>query len=290
MHPAIRKGNVACITGAAYGGIGFAFAKFLLGHGMKVALADISSNYLDKGEKILLESGLDASSFLSVVTDVTSEASCTKLADQVFQKFGQVDLLHCNAGAGIRGSTCWTKPEIWKQTLDVNFYGVLNVSQAFVGRMLENRKTPGLVICTGSKQGITSPPGNAAYNVSKAAVKMYTEQLSHELRNASPFMDAALLVPGWVFSKLTSNNSSAEEGSKKPSGAWTAEETVQYMLERLDKGDFYIICPDNDVTSAMDQARIKWAMDDVVSNRPALSRWHPDYKDEFDAFMKRELA
>ena len=46
---------------------------------------------------------------------------------------------------------------------------------------------PGLVINTGSKQGITTPPGDPAYNVSKAGVKVFTEALQHELRN----------VPGW---------------------------------------------------------------------------------------------
>jgi hypothetical protein len=59
------------------------------------------------------------------------------------------------------------------------------------------------------------------------------------------------------------------------------------MLASLARGDFYILCPDNDVTRQMDERRMQWAIDDIIRNRPALSRWHPDWKAEFEAFMKR---
>ena len=56
-------------------------------------------------------------------------------------------------------------------------------------------------------------------------------------------------------------------------------------LEAIGRGDFYILCPDNDVTRDIDERRIQWAADDIIRNRPALSRWHPDHKDAFAAFM-----
>jgi hypothetical protein len=55
----------------------------------------------------------------------------------------------------------------------------------------------------------------------------------------------------------------------------------------MERGDFYVLCPDNDVTPEIDQRRIEWAVGDLVANRPALSRWHPDYEAEFAAFMAR---
>ncbi len=58
------------------------------------------------------------------------------------------------------------------------------------------------------------------------------------------------------------------------------------MIERLDAGDFYILCPDNDVPRALDERRILWAAGDIVENRPPLSRWHPDFGDAFAAFVK----
>ena len=59
------------------------------------------------------------------------------------------------------------------------------------------------------------------------------------------------------------------------------------MLQRLEAGDFYILCPDNDVPRALDERRILWAAGDIVENRPALSRWHPDHAADFQAFLDR---
>jgi hypothetical protein len=59
------------------------------------------------------------------------------------------------------------------------------------------------------------------------------------------------------------------------------------MIEKLEAGDFYILCPDNDVPRQLDERRILWAAGDIVENRPALSRWHPDYAEAFAAFVKR---
>jgi len=54
----------------------------------------------------------------------------------------------------------------------------------------------------------------------------------------------------------------------------------------MGRGDFYILCPDNDVTRTMDEKRTQWMADDLILNRPALSRWHPDYKAAFEAYME----
>jgi short-subunit dehydrogenase len=142
--------------------------------------------------------------------------------------------------------------------------------------------TPGLVINTGSKQGITTPPGDPAYNVSKAGVKVFTEALQHELRNMPGCnVSAHLLIPGFVFTPLTSKGR-----TEKPDGAWTPEQTVEFMLMRLDAGDFYILCPDNDVDRPTDERRVLWAAGDIIENRPPLSRWHPAYSERFANFLK----
>jgi len=54
------------------------------------------------------------------------------------------------------------------------------------------------------------------------------------------------------------------------------------------RGDFYILCPDNDVTRDIDNRRILWAAQDITHNRPPLSRWHPDHAAEFAAFLKAD--
>ena len=144
------------------------------------------------------------------------------------------------------------------------------------------RGRPGYIINTGSKQGITTPPGDPAYNVAKAGLKAFTEALAHDLRNAPGCrITAHLLIPGFVFTPLA-----AQGRTEKPAAAWTPEQTIDFMAERLAAGDFYILCPDNDVPRSLDERRILWAAGDIVENRPALSRWHPDYAEAFKAFAE----
>ena len=171
----------------------------------------------------------------------------------------------------------------WEWVLGVNLWGVIHGTQAFAPHMIE-RGRAGLIINTGSKQGITTPPGNPAYNVSKAGVKAQTEALQHEVRNIPGCkISAHLMIPGHVFTPLT-----ARGRSEKPPGAWTPEQTVDFMIARIEAGDFYILCPDNDVPRQLDERRMLWAAGDIVHNRPALSRWHPDHADAFAKFVKGE--
>jgi NAD(P)-dependent dehydrogenase (short-subunit alcohol dehydrogenase family) len=279
-HPAMSPNNVAVITGGA-SGIGLAAATRFARLGMKVAIADIGADRLKDAEKQLSAiAPAGAASVMTMAVDVSRPDDVTKLEDAVRARFGGTDILMNNAGIG-PGSQMFGPYDTWQRTLGVNLWGVINGTQMFAPRMIE-RGRPGLIINTGSKQGITTPPGNPAYNVSKAGVKAFTEALQHELRNTPGCqVSAHLLIPGFVFTGLTANGR-----TEKPSGAWTAEQTVDFMIERLSAGDFYVLCPDNDVPRQLDERRILWAAGDIVENRPPLSRWHKDYADAFAAFVK----
>lgn len=265
-HPAIVSGRTAVITGAA-SGIGLAAAHHLRAQGMNLALIDLPSDRLDAAAAAL--------SALACPADVADRAAITAAAETVARDMSPVTFLFNNAGMGLQ-STALGDAAAWDRTLAVNFGGILNVAQAFVPAMLAHGE-PAAVVNTGSKQGITLPPGNPAYNVSKAAVKAYTESLAHELRNApGAQVSAHLMIPGWVHTGLT-----AAQGAPKPVGAWSSDEAVDFMFTRLDAGDFYILCPDNEVSRVLDERRIAWAAGDLIENRPPLSRWHPDWADRF---------
>ena len=280
-HSALRPDSVAVITGGA-AGIGLAAARRFAAAGLKVCIADLGAEQLATAA-----AGLAATSPGGMNTVMTMEADVSRAEDvarlkaAVDARFGGTDILMNNAGIQ-PGSAMFGPTENWERVLAVNLWGVIHGCQAFVPGMIA-RGRPGLVINTGSKQGITTPPGDPAYNVSKAGVKVFTEALAHELRNTPDCrLTAHLMIPGFVFTGLT-----AKGRTEKPAGAWTPEQTVDFMLDRIDAGDFYILCPDNEVTRPLDEKRILWAAQDIIENRPPLSRWHPDFGPRFADFVAK---
>ncbi len=279
-HAAMSPNNVAVITGGA-SGIGLAAAMRFAGLGMKVCIADLGTDRLaEAATRIASVAPGGAANIMAMTTDISRIEDVSVLEQAVRERFGGTDILMNNAGIQ-PGSQMFNPLQNWQRIIGVNLWGVIHGSQVFAPRMI-GRGRPGLIINTGSKQGITTPPGDPAYNVSKAGVKAFTEALQHELRNtAGGRVSAHLLIPGFVFTGLT-----AKGRSEKPAAAWTPEQTVDFMIERIDAGDFYILCPDNDVPRRLDERRILWAAGDILENRPALSRWHPDYAEAFAKFVK----
>ena len=276
-HPALSPGRTAVITGAA-SGIGLAAAKALAGRGMNLLLTDRQTEALATASAEVVRLG-GSGRVLHQTVDVADAGQLSRLGVQAREAFGEVNVLMNNAGVGLNPGKPWENLQGWRDLMEVNLWGVIHGVQAFVPAMLA-QSGPGMVINTGSKQGITLPPGNSAYNVSKAGLKAYTELLGHELRGASGGrVSAHLLIPGWTYTAMTRST------DVKPAGAWSAEQVAAFMLEGVERGDFYLLCPDNDTPRELDERRMAWSSGDIVENRPALSRWHPDHAAAFAAFV-----
>ncbi len=271
MHPAIEKGAVAVVTGAA-SGIGLALARRLADEGLRVVMVDLPGDRLERA-------AADVPGATAIGLDVSDRAAVRALAETVTTRFGPPAVLVNNAGIQ-PGSSIFDTEGTWDRVLAVNLGGIVEGCRAFVPAMIATGR-PGLVINTGSKQGITMPPGDPAYNVAKAGVKAYSEALQHALRTTPGCrVEARLLIPGFVFTGLT-----ARGRTEKPAGAWTPEQVVDFLFAALERDDFYVLCPDGEVDRATDEKRIAWAAGDIVENRPPLSRWHPDWGAAFAAWL-----
>lgn len=298
-HPAIVGKNLAIITGGA-SGIGFAAAKALSSTwGMHVAIGDVAGNLNSVSEGLQKHAQNGVKVWASHV-DVGDKVSLEKFRDDVQQyvsvsvsghdmkeaytihtsAFPDIPLTVLMANAGVSGPTKASDWSGWDRVFHTNLYGPIFTVQTFLGHIKAHGK-PSLIINTGSKQGITTPPMTGpAYNASKAVVKVFTEQLAWELRSetATKHIEPKLLIPGFVFTGLSGAN---KPDAQKPQGAWTPEQTVEFMWEAIEKGSFYVLCPDDETPRETDLKRIEWNANDILQDRPALSRWHPQHTDAF---------
>lgn len=304
-------GNVAVITGAG-SGIGRETARQLAALGMKLVLADIDEADLESAKEEC--NALADGAAVSFVLDVSDFEAVLRLKQFAFATFGAVHFLMNNAAVQTNGKCGpYEHMDRWQRVLAVNLMGPLNGVHAFSEAMIA-QDVNAVIVNTGSKQGITFPPGDSAYNVSKAGVKALTEALQHKLRNVPECkVNAFLLVPGWTitmistkgkrwlqgdaFDPATAQDERSYDGLFDPDvarqklearGAWPASKTVSMMIESVRAGKpFYIICPDNETSKEMDDGRMQWAADDLILRRPPLSRWHAEYKEEYKEVSSR---
>jgi hypothetical protein len=279
LAQAFTSGGVAVITGGA-SGIGRAAVRRAAAAGMKVAIIDVNA---DKLALIRAEIGqqVGADRVLAEIVDVADFVAMEALAQVVEARLGPPTLLMNNAAAFVSGGKggILDANANWRRLFDVNVMGPVNGVQAFLPGMLAAGR-PAAIVNTGSKQGLTNPPGNPAYNTTKAAVNAYTQNLARDLRERpGSTVSAHLLIPGWT---------TTGDAEHRP-GAWLPEQVIDFMADSISRDAFFILCPDDETPNEIDHKRILWNALDIIEGRPALSRWHPQYRDAFAAFMAKDL-
>ncbi|GLA55681.1 hypothetical protein AnigIFM63604_002625 [Aspergillus niger] len=275
-----RKGATALITGAA-SGIGLATAQRCYSHGMNLVLLDRDATRLSQITKHHFPPD-GTSTITAHVIDVSSRLEWQQLAPQIKSSHPQgIDFLMLNAGAGFtpqEGKTFWDDAEYFEKTFAVNTMGYTNGLAALLDSVItvdNKNESERAVVLTGSKQGITNPPSNPAYNASKAAVRTLAEHLSFDMAKTAPNVSVHLLIPGWTY---TGFHTAAFR--EKPPGAWTSKQVVDFMVEKMAEKRFYILCPDNEVSEELDRKRILLTTSDLVEGRPPLTRWREDWKEK----------
>jgi NAD(P)-dependent dehydrogenase (short-subunit alcohol dehydrogenase family) len=253
------RNKVAVITGGA-SGFGRQFAEIGARLGMKLVLADVQQDALDKTGSELEAQGAQ---LLAVRCDVRHASQVQAVADAAMEKFGAVHLVFNNAGVGT-GGLIWENTQAdWEWVLGVNLWGVIHGVRIFTPLMLECAKREnnyqGHIVNTASMAGLLNAPAMGVYNVSKHAVVSLSESLYQDLKLIGAPIGASVLCPYFVPTAINQsqrNRPADVQSDAKPtasqtaahamldkavnSGKVTAQQIAERTFDAIRDGSFYI--------------------------------------------------
>lgn len=248
------NGRVVVVTGAG-SGIGRALAIGFARRGARVAAADVELAALEATSELLLSEVPDAE-LLTTTVDVSDAEQVEGLADQVYDRWGEVDLLCNNAGVFVGGLLWERSPADFDFTLGVNLYGILHGIRAFVPRMIE-RGTEAHVVNTSSIAGLLGSPFAGPYGISKFAALAASESLAGDLIAVGSPVRAHALCPGMIRTRIAQSerNRPADLASPRTEdrdmvdgflsetvdGGMDPAEVVDIVAEALTRPDQFLI-------------------------------------------------
>lgn len=245
--------GIVVITGAAQG-LGLALTERCLARGLSVVMADSDEKALCQAHSCLLAF---SKQILPVVCDVSDRASVDELKRLSFKHFGRVDWLINNAGVSGHLAPIWEMDSAEVAcVMDVNFYGVLNVVQAFMPALIAQTHRSRLIniasvygLCSGSLMG--------PYAISKQAVVALSESLYFDLGRLKHPVDVSVACPSFINTGLIRARDKdgapvledhvADLMSRARSALDVAESIIQLAL----KGQFYIL-PDKEIKASIE--------------------------------------
>ena len=252
------KGRTAVLTGAG-SGFGLECARIGARLGMKLVLADVQKDALDKAAEEMRGLGAQV---LARQVDVSSADAVQALADEVLQQWGAPHFVFNNAGVGTAGLVWENSLTDWQWVLGVNLWGVIHGVRAFTPMMLEAaRRDPayqGHIVNTASMAGLLTAPNMGVYNVTKHAVVALSETLYQDLRLVTDQIGASVLCPYFVptginqshrnrpvimaADKPTASQQIGQAMSDKAvgSGKVSAAEVAQKVFDAIAADEFYI--------------------------------------------------
>jgi NAD(P)-dependent dehydrogenase (short-subunit alcohol dehydrogenase family) len=245
----IFDGRVAVVTGAA-SGIGLATATRFAHLGMRVVMADIERDALDAATSKLQAEGHQV---LGVVTDVTRLDAIQHLADETLDTFGQVNVVHNNAGVVRAGRIEELSIADWEWVLGVDLWSVIYGVKTFLP--LIRKAGEGHIINTASSAGLQASPEIGPYNVAKFGVVALTETLQLELLAEKSAIRASVLCPGAIATRITESernrpDAAAEtetnrrfhtSASKIVNKGHTPESVAERITEAIRAQEFWIL-------------------------------------------------
>jgi len=265
------KGKVAAVTGAA-SGLGRAMALALADEGMHVALGDVAdaSDTFAQVEK----RGVSA---VSMKLDVASAREVEAFAQLIDRELGGAHVVCNNAGVSPLASAWEMSLGDWQWIMGVNLWGVIHGVRTFLPRLMARNE--GHIVNTASVAGLISPPGTAAYNVTKHAVVALSETLYHDLRERQSAVGVSVLCPAYVPTGIADSERNrpvgveataktretlAREAMLKKavaSGRLSADDVARAVVQAVKEERFYVL------THPRIKGAIRARMEDILEER-----------------------
>ncbi|MBV6324298.1 SDR family oxidoreductase [Duganella violaceipulchra] len=226
------RDKVVVITGGA-SGLGREFANVAAREGMKLVLADVQVDALQRAVDELKAQG---ASVISRLCDVRKGEQVQALADAAMAEFGAVHLLFNNAGVG-SGGLIWENTEAdWEWVMGVNVWGVIHGVRIFTRLMLDAAKDDpsfeGHIVNTASMAGLLNAPAMGVYNVSKHAVVSLSETLYQDLQLVGAPIGASVLCPYFVPTGISQSHRNRPEDVRMTQGPTASQLAAQAMTDK----------------------------------------------------------
>lgn len=234
----IDSSTVVVLTGAA-SGIGRALALELAGLGARLAISDVDAAGLQETADLVREA--TAPEVRVDKLDVRDRAAWKEYADSVAADLGAVHVVINNAGVALNGNVVDVSDEQLDFVMDVDFWGVVNGTRAFLPHVIASGD--GHVVNISSLFGLMAVPGQAAYNAAKFGVRGFTEALRQEMDVAGNGVSVTCVHPGGVKTAIARNAAAAGSTDQQRSADFfdkhlaktTAEQAAATIVDGIRK-------------------------------------------------------
>ena len=259
------QAKVVLITGAS-SGIGLALAQVFGREGAKLVITGRQTDKLEEACQLLQQEGIQA---LALQADAALEADNERMVAECIRHWGRLDILICNAGISMRALFEDLKLEVFKQVMDINFYGTVYAVKYALPHILAQK---GAIIGISSINGRRGTPARTAYTASKYATEGFFESLRTEVMKRG--VQVLVVCPGFTASNirntaLTADGRQQGKSPREEGKMMSAEEVAEETLKALQKGKRDLVLTTEGKLAVFLNKWIPGIMDKLVYNKMA---------------------
>jgi len=221
------EGKVAVIVGAG-NGFGLEFAKECSNRKMKIVLADIDKNDVERALSLVKEMGADA---ISIAIDASIEEEVASMVNKTMETYGQIDLLFNTAGVAIPGPVWEVPTRDWEWIMGINVMSQVYAMKSIIPIMLK-QGTPCHIVNTASIAGLLTSRGLPLYHASKFASVALTESTAHDLKAINANIKMSVYCPGFVQTDLYNYERHRPERFKDETDSYYSSKAYKVGLAR----------------------------------------------------------